>query len=80
MKIQAITCPYCKDTIFSRARYDMRWCSCKKIFIDGGFDYLRYGGKEINKIKIKEIKLNVTKKDLYNDWNKSIDKFGRIKK
>lgn len=39
-----IKCLKCGDIIESKFRHDFRWCSCKNIFIDGGNDYLRYGG------------------------------------
>lgn len=37
-----IECPKCKDRIFSWHRHDFKYCSCKEVFVDGGFDYLRY--------------------------------------
>ena len=76
MKINAVICPICKDTIYSRARHDFRTCKCNGIFVDGGFDYLRIGGNKTP--EIIEIEINVTKKELYNDWNYHIDKYGRI--
>jgi hypothetical protein len=39
-----IKCLKCGDVIQSMFRNDFRWCSCRNIFIDGGNDYLRYGG------------------------------------
>ena len=80
-KVNAIICPVCNDRIFSRARHDFRSCSCNAIFVDGGFDYMRCGGREENLSKIEHITLNVsaTKEQLYNDWNKVINKFGLIK-
>ncbi len=39
-----IECLKCGDIIESMFRHDFRWCSCRNIFIDGGNDYLRYGG------------------------------------
>ena len=41
MKVQAIVCPKCGDTLFSRARHDFRYCSCGEVAVDGGFDYVR---------------------------------------
>jgi len=42
---------------------------------------MRCGGREENLSKIEHITLNVsaTKEQLYNDWNKVINKFGLIK-
>ena len=76
MKIQTVQCPKCKDIIYSRARHDYRYCSCGAIFVDGGLDYLRYGGDD--NIEISVIDLDVTEKELYNDWNKFENKFGVI--
>lgn len=78
MKLNAIKCKKCGDTIYSRTRHDMRWCSCKSIAIDGGFDYIKVAGEEED-IENKEINVNVSKKDLYDDWNKKKDKYGLIK-
>jgi hypothetical protein len=75
MKLWAIKCPTCHDTIFSRARHDFRACSCEAVFIDGGFDYTRYGGDNATLI---EIEIDATKQQLYNDWNNRIDKLGII--
>ena len=74
MKLWAIKCVYCHDIIFSRARHDFRVCSCDATFIDGGFDYTRYGGDGA----LVEIELDATKKQLYDDWNTRTDKFGII--
>ena len=40
-----IKCLKCLDVIQSYDRHDFKYCKCKNIFIDGGDDYLRYGGK-----------------------------------
>ena len=79
MKVNAIICHSCGDTIFSRARHDCRPCSCGKVFIDGGFDYLRVGGENLDKIIHKTINILQTKKELYDDWNLKKDKYGIIK-
>ena len=39
-----IKCLKCLDIIQSFDRHDFKWCSCGNIFIDGGDDYVRYGG------------------------------------
>lgn len=39
--IKAARCPYCNDEIYSSHRHDFVFCKCKKIFIDGGTDYIR---------------------------------------
>lgn len=33
MKINALQCGKCGDIIFSRARHDMRFCSCGAVLI-----------------------------------------------
>lgn len=78
VKVNAIQCPNCKDTIYSRACHDCRHCSCGNIFIDGGLDYYRAGGKYIEESKNVKIKINATKKELWDDWNYGTDNYGLI--
>lgn len=54
-KFLGVMCPKCKDVIWSRSVHDFRYCGCKNTFVDGGRDYLRYGG-EFSGIKTVEIK------------------------
>ena len=79
MEVNAVQCPECKDIIFSRACHDFHYCSCGYVFIDGGFDYCRFGAKDLDKVKSMKIDVKATAKDLYDDWAKSKDKFGIIK-
>ena len=37
----AVQCKNCGDIIESTSRHDFRTCSCGKISVDGGHDYLR---------------------------------------
>jgi hypothetical protein len=39
-----IKCVHCKDEIESFSRHDFKFCSCEKVFVDGGLDYQRIGG------------------------------------
>jgi hypothetical protein len=78
MKVFAVVCKICGDTIFSRARHDFRKCSCGKTFVDGGFDYIRYGGEAEE--KFVELEIDASRRDLYQDWGNCIDKYGLIKK
>ena len=39
----AIRCKNCGDVIESETRHDFKYCSCKRVFVDGGHDYLRRG-------------------------------------
>lgn len=43
--VEGIQCPSCGDKVWSRHRHDMRYCSCRYCYIDGGRDYLRYGSE-----------------------------------
>ena len=74
---QAIQCPTCKDIIYSRAVHDFRYCSCHECFIDGGFDYTKIGWTD-NVPEYALVILLTTKKALYDDWNKSVNMFGKI--
>lgn len=40
---KGIQCPKCKDKIYSDYTHDFKYCSCQTCFVDGGYDYLRYG-------------------------------------
>lgn len=75
LKVFAIICPKCKDTVYSRTRHDFRWCSCGNCYIDGGFDYTKVGWK-YDLPKNTWVKITCSKQDLYNDWNKREDKYG----
>jgi hypothetical protein len=75
MKIHALTCKKCKYTIFSRARHDYRVCKCGACSIDGGFDYCKVSG-HVKNFLWSAIDIKVTEEELYNDWNKAIDKYG----
>lgn len=39
----AIRCKNCGDVIESETRHDFKYCSCKRVFVDGGHNYLRRG-------------------------------------
>ncbi len=52
--------------------------SCGEIAVDGGFDYFKVCYPKISPQTIK-LEIDATKQELYNDWNKRIDKFGIIK-
>ena len=38
-----IKCKNCGDVIESESRHDFKYCSCKRVFVDGGHNYLRRG-------------------------------------
>lgn len=49
----ALQCLQCKTFLVSFSRHDYKTCQCpNQTMIDGGHDYLRYGGKDIKKIQI----------------------------
>ncbi len=75
--VKAVVCHCCKDTIYSRARHDFHFCSCGHTHVDGGFDYLKYGAAIPP--EVKEIEVSATKRELYDDWNHHVDKYGLIK-
>lgn len=79
MTVSAIKCSTCSDTIYSRVRHDFQSCSCGAISIDGGPAYTKicYSATppEVFELDIGE----VTDSDLYDDWNKRVDKYEIIK-
>src|SRR2546421_287567 len=77
-QVAAFTCPDCKDVVYSRARHDFRGCSCKGIFVDGGFDYVRIGYREKPPEECP-LEVDATKAELYQDWDTGANKYGLIK-
>ncbi len=47
-----IKCLNCNDIIESKNRHDLVRCKCSNCYIDGGQDYLHFGGEEFDKILI----------------------------
>lgn len=43
-----VRCLECMDEIQSMYRHDFKYCKCGAIFVDGGSDYLRMGGRGID--------------------------------
>ena len=79
MKVNAIICLKCGDTVYSRANHDCRWCSCRSCYIDGGQENpcYRIGGNP-GEIQGVHIEVDATIKELYDDWNTRKDKYGRV--
>ena len=51
-----LQCLQCKKILVSFDRHDYKTCGCPNdTMIDGGYDYLRYGGKDMSKIQILKI-------------------------
>ena len=78
MTVTAIKCPNCNETIYSRCRHDFHWCSCETVAIDGGSDYTKINFKTETPPKTFKLEIDVTEKQLYDDWNSGENKFGRI--
>ena len=51
-----IKCLSCNTILESKYRHDFQMCNCEnKTFVDGGDDYLRFGGVDLNLIEfVKE--------------------------
>jgi len=77
MKVNAFECPKCAAIVFSRTRHDYRWCPCKTIAVDGGLEYSRVVYKD-KFPESREIEVDASKEQLYEDWNHHSDKFGII--
>jgi hypothetical protein len=78
LMVNAIECPICKNVIYSRARHDLRTCSCGACHVDGGRDYQRVGFKGPTPPRSVEIGVLATERELYDDWNFRREKYGRI--
>lgn len=48
-----VTCLECGEVLVSEHRHDYKTCSCpNETMIDGGNDYVRYGGKDLSKVEV----------------------------
>lgn len=47
-----IKCLICGDVIESKSVHDLVSCQCDSCYIDGGQEYLHFGGNDFNKILI----------------------------
>ncbi len=51
-KHNALICWVCKRVLVSWFRHDFNSCGCpNEAFVDGGFDYFRYGAKLMDKVE-----------------------------
>jgi len=81
MQVKAITCPRCKDTIYSRAGHDFHSCTCGDVSVDGGPKLERVlwqAGCGFEQPKPVEVTINATPQELYDDWNNRVNRFGVI--
>ena len=52
-----IKCLHCMTVLVSNFTHDFNSCNCfNKTFIDGGYEYLRYGGMDLNKIQVLQLR------------------------
>ena len=56
-----IRCGFCRDVIFSWSVHDFKRCWCGKVFIDGGFDYMRYGGEGLEDARTSFVAIQIIK-------------------
>ena len=59
----AAKCNYCGDVIESTYRHDFQTCSCGRVSVDGGHDYLRRQGKREYWEELSEIVFDEPVKD-----------------
>lgn len=51
--LNSIKCLECGETLISHYQHDYRTCSCdNNTMCDGGVSYLRYGAKDMSKVKL----------------------------
>ena len=74
----AVYCLDCGTIIYSRTRHDFRFCKCKKVAVDGGFDYLKVSFDKEDRMIVFPFILpkNITTETLYKDWNETLEKEG----
>lgn len=80
LTVNMLVCGACGWGVYSRARHDFRRCPCDAVHVDGGFDYFKcgYDPKKVQP-RFVSLTLRVRKREtLYNDWNKSRDKYGLV--
>ena len=49
-----ICCKKCGDVIESKSRHDFVRCECGAIFVDGGIEYMRFGGDLANILDLSQ--------------------------
>ena len=48
-----VTCLECGEVLVSEHRHDYKTCSCpNETMIDGGNEYVRFGGKDLSKVEV----------------------------
>lgn len=77
----AVICNKCDDFIFSKTVHNFVECKCGNIFVDGGQDYLRRGGKALEDGSYSELSWAIPD-DLYRECGEAAEeayKTGRNK-
>jgi hypothetical protein len=72
--VRGVICQKCHTFVYSRTHHDFRWCPCRSVAVDGGFEYLKVSGVWDGETHRKAV--NASRKDLFEDWNTGMDKFG----
>ena len=78
MKIKAIQCGSCRDTVYSRTENDYRECACGGVGTFGGQAYTKYSMRDDHPHEKIIINLDITGGQLYNDWKEETDFYGVI--
>lgn len=50
IKRNILKCKLCGDIIESKFTHDFVMCKCKKCFVDGGKEYVRYGADNLDDV------------------------------
>ena len=79
--VRGFKCLMCGDTVISRAQHDFVTCYCGNVSVDGGqkTDFFGVSIIDIDKSEFKQIKLDITFDDLYNDYNTEKNKYNLIR-
>jgi hypothetical protein len=77
-EVGCVICPKCHDIVYSRARHDMRNCTCGEVAIDGGRFYTKLCFKK-DMPETKVITVPYSDDEMFQDWNQRKNKLGIIK-
>lgn len=87
INVKGVKCPHCLDIVYSRSHHDCRWCSCKRTMIDNGphiiddpkMEYMRVTQDAvITQIELEGSSILELKRELFQDWNSSLNLHGII--
>ena len=61
-KMSKVKCLECETILESKFRHDFQQCNCpQQTFVDGGNDYCRIGGMDLDKIEVLKDETKFTK-------------------